>query len=197
MSGLDTSVRRTTILAVALLVVVAAALASLAAGDASASRKASESQLKAAMIYRLATFVRWSDGSLPEGTFGICIIGDDSMASALESITSGRKLLGRELRVGHLPDVATAEADCALAFLGHTRHDAFDALLERFDANVLTVSDMPEFARRGGMIEIRSVGRKKLRFEVNQGAFERAELGVSSRLLELAVEIHAPTKAGG
>jgi hypothetical protein len=56
------------------------------------------------------------------------------------------------------------------------------------NAGVLTVSDIPQFARRGGMIELVLAGNK-VRFEINVAATARAGLTLSSELLKLAVVV--------
>jgi hypothetical protein len=50
---------------------------------------------------------------------------------------------------------------------------------------VLTVSDAPRFAARGGMIEFVREG-EHVRFTVNVDAAKRAGLSISSRLLRVA-----------
>jgi hypothetical protein len=54
--------------------------------------------------------------------------------------------------------------------------------------SVLTVSDLPQFSRRGGMIQFILDGNR-VRFEVNLTPAERAGLTLSSELLKLAAKI--------
>jgi hypothetical protein len=53
------------------------------------------------------------------------------------------------------------------------------------DKAVLTVSDMPDFSRRGGMIQFLLEGNK-VRFEINLAAAESAGLTLRSELLRVA-----------
>jgi hypothetical protein len=53
---------------------------------------------------------------------------------------------------------------------------------------VLTVSDMPEFIERGGMIQFVLVGGR-VRFDVNLGSTENSGLGMSSELLKVAQRV--------
>jgi hypothetical protein len=55
-------------------------------------------------------------------------------------------------------------------------------------SNILTVSDMPAFTRRGGMIQFVLEGNR-VRFEINLAAAQRAGLTLSSELLKVAVAI--------
>jgi hypothetical protein len=56
------------------------------------------------------------------------------------------------------------------------------------DTSVLTVSDLPEFTQRGGMVQFVSEG-DRVRFEVNLATAERAGLILSSELLKVAVNV--------
>ena len=54
--------------------------------------------------------------------------------------------------------------------------------------SVLTVSDMPQFVKRSGMIQF-LVDSNRVRFEVNLTAAQRAGLTLSSELLKLAIAV--------
>ncbi len=63
-----------------------------------------------------------------------------------------------------------------------------DVLAALDKTSVLTVSDMPQFARRGGMVQFLLDGNR-VRFEVNLVATQRAGLNLSSDLLKLATAV--------
>ena len=67
------------------------------------------------------------------------------------------------------------------------RLPAILAVLE--ETPVLTVSDLERFTERGGMIALRLVDRK-VHFDINMDATERAGLKLSSQLLRLAKVVH-------
>ena len=69
-------------------------------------------------------------------------------------------------------------------------------IIETLDKGaVLTVSDMPQFSQRGGMIQFVLEG-KKVRFEVNLTAVQRAGLTLSSELLKVATTVRRNPKPG-
>lgn len=79
--------------------------------------------------------------------------------------------------------------DCRVLFVSasedpHLRGDL--TVLEKI--GVLTVSDIPRFSERGGMIEFVTDG-DKVRFEVNLSNAKDSGLSLSSDLLKLAVAI--------
>ncbi len=62
-------------------------------------------------------------------------------------------------------------------------------------AGVLTVSDIPQFSQRGGMIQFVVVGNK-VRFEVNLTSAQDAGLTLSSDLLKVAVAVRKSPQPG-
>ncbi len=51
---------------------------------------------------------------------------------------------------------------------------------------MLTVAEMPDFARAGGIINLKTTKEDRLRFEIDTGTARRAGLKLSSKLLSLA-----------
>ena len=56
------------------------------------------------------------------------------------------------------------------------------------DKAILTVSDDPQFIRRGGMIQF-VFDDNRVRFEINLAAVQRARLNLSSELVKLATAV--------
>ena len=154
---------------------------------------ASHGKLQAALIYRLASFVEWPDGSLPEGSFRVAVVGAPEVASELERLSEKRKLAGRAFEVQRIEAPGAGGFD--LLFLGTGEDRGIDAALAQRTPNVLTMSNAGSFAKRGGMIQLITVGGRKVKFEINRDASEQAGLRISSRLLELAAKVHSA--AGG
>ncbi len=71
-----------------------------------------------------------------------------------------------------------------------------EILAELDNTSVLTVSDMPEFNRYGGMIQF-VVEANRVRFEVNLTSAERSGLTLSSQLLKVAINVKRSTQPGG
>jgi hypothetical protein len=63
------------------------------------------------------------------------------------------------------------------------------------NASVLTVSELPEFTQRGGMVQFVSEG-SRVRFEVNLVSAEHAGLTLSSELLKVAVNVRRSARPG-
>jgi len=71
-----------------------------------------------------------------------------------------------------------------------------DILAALDKANILTVSDIPQFSKLGGMIQFVLDGNK-IRFEVNLTAAENAGLTLSSELLKVATAVRKTPESGG
>ena len=84
---------------------------------------------------------------------------------------------------------------CHILFISRSAKGSLPEVLAAVGRrSVLTVSDMEAFARAGGIIGF-VLQAGKIRFEINHEAARRANLTVSSRLLQLA-SIVASEKGG-
>ena len=156
----------------------------------SSAAKSSPSKLHAAMIFRLASFVEWSDGSSSDGPFRVAVLGAEEVADELERLSQTRKLGGRVIEVTSINTLKTGR-EFDLCFVGDEIEGSVDTLLAQQTPNLLTMSNTSGFAKRGGMIQLITLGGRKVKFEVNRSASEQAGLRISSRLLELAAKVHS------
>jgi hypothetical protein len=86
---------------------------------------------------------------------------------------------------------------CRILFISSSEQNQLKEILAALDnTSVLTVSDMPQFARRGGMIQF-VVEANKVRVEVNLTSAERAGLTLSSQLLKVAINVKRSAQSGG
>jgi hypothetical protein len=151
--------------------------------------KPSEYQLKAAYLYNFARFVAWPPGvpSNRPDAFAICVLGDDPFGPFLDALPASGAIDGKPVITRRVSRGAAAES-CAILFVGGSEAGRLTDVLPALGRGVLTVSDIPDFARRGGMIQFVAEG-SRIRFEVNQATAERAGLTLSSELLKVAVAV--------
>ena len=168
---------------------------SVAADAAARPADSIELQVRAAFLYNFAKFVEWPSDVSPAGSSGslaFCVFGDEPLLSALTQSLVGKTINGRAL-VARRSEGPEGARQCDIAFIGAGEKKRMDELLDGFaGAGVLSISDLDQFARRGGMIEL---ARKadKFRFAVNIDAMTRQGLRISSKLLQLAEVLHRPT----
>jgi hypothetical protein len=75
---------------------------------------------------------------------------------------------------------------CRVLFISSSETSELgDVLAALGAAPVLTVSDMADFVKLGGMIQFVADGNR-VKFEINDGASQRAGLSLSSELLKVA-----------
>jgi hypothetical protein len=154
---------------------------------AAAEEPAREYRIKAAFIYNFAKFTRWPASSFADGEapLAFCIYGDDPFGGALDMV-AGKTIRGRKVAVRRIAEIAAGDG-CHLLFISDSEAERLTAILAALDDRpVLTVADMPNFARAGGIINLKTTRENKLRFEINTGTARRAGLKISSKLLNLA-----------
>ncbi|MGB2590411.1 MAG: YfiR family protein [Candidatus Acidiferrum sp.] len=153
-------------------------------------QKPSEYQVKATYLYNFGRFIKWPD-SIPASkgdSFSVCVLGQDPFGSILDSTLAGESLDGKPV-VLHRFSKPQDAADCRILFISSNEEKHLSEILTALDENgVLTVSDMPGFARRGGMIQFVLEG-DRVRFEINLASAENAKLTLSSELLKVAASV--------
>jgi hypothetical protein len=144
-----------------------------------------EYQVKAAFLYNFAKFVDWPPQAFehPADPFTICV-GNEALGSALETAIQGETLNGRRLTVRRtVPDGNVQGCHILYADASQSRYPALNAIK---NSPILTVGETQEFINGGGMIRFIESGRR-IQFQINAEAVERASLKLSSKLLRLAV----------
>ena len=153
-----------------------------------------ESQVKAAYLYNFGKFVRWQGSASGSGSFAICVLGKNPLSSALAATVSGETVDGKKIVVRNLANLPDA-AHCRILFVSSSEESRLKSIFATArQSNSLTVSDIPGFAERGGMIELVSQ-EGRIRFEVNVAAIGDAGKTVSSELLKVAVKIIGSNQA--
>lgn len=139
--------------------------------------------LKSAFLLNLARLIEWPDEAAGK-PLTFCFIGDDSFGDSLETI---RNKTVRERPLVLQKNIAFAQIpDCHLLFIDASKHAELPQLLE-FTAErpILTVGDMPDFALKGGIVNLINY-QERIMLEINLDAAQRTQLRISSRLLSLA-----------
>ena len=86
--------------------------------------------------------------------------------------------------------------DCQILFISSSEANRLNKIIEALDKNaVLTVSDIPQFSQRQGMIQF-VLEENRIRFEVNLTATQRAGLTLSSELLKVATAVRKNPQPG-
>jgi hypothetical protein len=160
--------------------------------------KVSEYQVKATYLYNFGRFVQWPpNATTAKGdSFSICVLGRDPFGPSLDSTLAGETMDGKPLAAKRISTPRDAEG-CRILFISSTEENHLKEILAALDeSSILTVSDMPAFSRRGGMIQFVLDGGK-VRFEINLAKAETAKLTLSSELLKVATIVRRNVREGG
>ncbi|MFT5181674.1 MAG: hypothetical protein ACI8S3_001559 [Alphaproteobacteria bacterium] len=164
-----------------------------AAPKAQATKISREYLIKAAILYNFAKFAEWPAAAFSNATapLRICVIGDDPFGPALGSL-QGKTVRNRTLTADHIARVEDAVA-CHILFISISESERLAGILDTVGAlPILTVADMGEFTRSGGIVALKKT-EDRSRLEINVGAVEKAGLKLSSKLLRLADTVGTQT----
>ncbi|MBK8816783.1 MAG: YfiR family protein [Methylococcaceae bacterium] len=159
-----------------------------------------EDTLKALYSYKFALFTDWPEIKLNDShtTIEFCIIGRNPFGqTALEAI-EGKPVKDKRLHVEVYSNGVLSEEslqNCHVVFISTSETQRLPALLNSLQPfPILTVSDIPGFSNRGGMVTFIKSG-DHIQFEINPDAIKQAELSISSKIIELA-KLVKTTKEG-
>lgn len=148
-----------------------------------------ERLFKAAFIYNFAKFTRWPKPILENShnRFILCTSGSDQLVDDIRRL-GGKMIKGRPVSIAALEN-GQAAGQCHLLYIAASKSESYSKTLEAVgDKPVLTISEIPDFGRNGGIIELyREQGQT--RFIINLSRAKAADLDISSRLLNIAVVI--------
>lgn len=158
---------------------------SLAASDP--RRPSGVAEVKAVFLFNFTKFVEWPPEAFadPASPLVIGVLGPDPFGPALDEAVAGEKADGRRVEVVRFKSLDEL-GPCHILFIAAAYEERAPELLRRLRRDAtLTVSDIPGFTARGGVVQFLTEGGR-VRFEISQAAAERAGLRVSARLLNLA-----------
>lgn len=167
----------------------AMALAASSPGPAVAQSSQADSvdALHAAFLYNFAKFTTWPTVSDLDTSIKFCVqsgtIGQEAFAG-----WGKKRIQNRPVRVAFFSQFNAGELqNCSIMFLSQPPQGIDMKGLRDFGIshNTLMVSDIEGFSAEGGHIELYLLNRR-LRFKVNLGTLEKADLALGAGVLNLA-----------
>ncbi len=145
----------------------------------------SEYGLKAVLLFKLPQFVYWPQSDMPPSAPVLCIQGSNPFGGLLQQLVRNPGGQG-EVRI---LDSHAAVGGCDILFISRSESAQIDSLLQRTDVRrTLTVSDIPGFARAGGMVELMLSG-DTVGIALNRKAAQRNGFDFNAQLLRLAQKV--------
>ena len=159
----------------------------MSCATAAIGQDVTEASLKAAFIHNFVKFTEWPRDVLPPAApLVACVLGDPAFGDVLSHYVKGHPVDGHDIVVSRVTLDAAIPRSCHLLFVsGITARQAAHVVAALNGAPVLTLSDVDQFARVGGMAQL-YVEDGRIRFRVNLESTKRSRLQFSSRLLALA-----------
>jgi hypothetical protein len=170
---------------------IAAALACLACQTATADPAPPplEVAVKAAYLAKFAPFVVWPEQAFaaPNAPLVLCVQGDDPFDGMLDRLTAGESVGAHAVIVRRMPRL-DPDSGCQIAYLAGSSVQSTAAALKAVEGQpVLTVTDA-EAGGGKGIVTLVLVGGR-VRFMIDAEKAGQSQLGISSKLLALAVEV--------
>jgi hypothetical protein len=159
--------------------------------------KPTEYEVKATYLYNFLRFVEWPAGVAVgrSDPFAICVLGEDPFGPSLNATVAQETIAGKSVVAKQIHGLQDAMG-CRVLFISSSEGQRLKQILTSLGtASVLTVSDLPKFSQRGGMVQFVLEG-DRVRFEVNSATAERAGLTLSSELLKVAVNVRRSVQLG-
>ncbi len=144
--------------------------------------------VKAAFVYNFIKFSTWKNSSAvaSDGTYNLCVIADQSLRSAFSTI-DGKKI-GKHLLHVHYRRPSDSADNCDVLFFSREieRKVLLRSLRAVRNKPVLTIGEIPEFAKSGGVVNLTTNEKGGVGFEINRTTARQQNLEISSRILRLA-----------
>ena len=151
----------------------------------------SEEQVQAVYLYNFSKFITWPEEAFQadDSPFNICILGEDPFNETLNSAIQGETARERIIDIVFFKtfnEQTLTETSCQTLFI---TDEYSDELAEIFAISrehaILTVSNIENFVKRGGMIEF-YISNSKVRFFIEPDSVRNVGLDPSAKLLRVA-----------
>lgn len=173
----------------------------LAGGESAAAstsaKPPSEYFVKAVYLYNFIKFVQWPGEYAPanNASINVCVVGKDPFGEDLSAV---EKASTDKLKLVIKRGVSDSEMkSCHLLFISTSEEARLDSIIGQIQGRpVLTVSEIKNFASRGGVIGFvnieKNIGlftKDKLKLEINTKSASNAHLKIDANLLEIALNV--------
>jgi hypothetical protein len=146
-----------------------------------------EYQVKAKYLVSIPMYTELSPHAMRGDSYTICLAGDTPLQDLLEPF-AGKMILNRPLSIRAVEETGQLER-CQMLFIASSERHRMQTLLpEAQRRGILTISDMRNFTRLGGMINLQTV-ENRVTFDINLAAAKKASISFSSQFLRLAHDI--------
>lgn len=146
-----------------------------------------EYRLKAEWIYTLIPYMKWVGKS--HKSINVCTIGQESVNNRLKDVITEEERSARKSGDKYTPlhllrkSAASDFDDCQVLYISLSEQGNLPNLLKRIEnKHILTISSIPNFASKGGVVEL-AISHDNLIIRVSESAAAKAKIHIDSDLL--------------
>jgi len=147
-----------------------------------------EYKLKAAFLYKFATYFQWPDSAFEtaESPFVIGILGSSPVETGLRKIAAVKKVGNRKIVVQKYQSPDDVDA-CHILFMSRAvNNENQKSVIKRLArGNILFVGETLDFLKLGGVIDL-VVQENHIRIYLSKSAYEREGLKTNAQFLRVA-----------
>ncbi len=155
-----------------------------------AGLRVSERSVKAAFLYKFASYVQWPDADAKtDAPITIGVIGATDFARELAEITANRTISSRPINVRRLTTGNSLDG-LEILFIAKEERDHLPQVLSAArERPILTVTESEGGLSSGSIINF-TLDQDRVRFEISLYAAEKSQLRLNARLLAVAQDVH-------
>lgn len=152
---------------------------------------AEEYQIKAGYLRHLGKFIQWPADVFPrdDSPLVLCLLGDSPFSNDIVKALNNKRVRQRQLQVVQMQTISQRSEQCHILFVSRSEEGRLAAILDWVESRpILSVSDINNFARRKGMIEM-SIKEQKIALIIHLPSIKSSNLIVNPQLLSLSTII--------
>jgi hypothetical protein len=143
-----------------------------------------EQAVKAGFVYNVTKYVIWPNRDGNDEQFNLCVFGNAKLGGSLKSL-QGKLVDNKPLILRRWIESEHFDS-CHMVFISQDSTKGVGELLQQMNGfPVLTISDIPDFIDKGGMVGLIRDGAR-VSLEVNLKTIRASGLNMSAQLLKLA-----------
>ena len=146
-----------------------------------------EYQIKAKYVLNIPLFTVMPSQKKSDRYYTICLIGDTPLGSILLS-SEGKQIKNLPLAIRKVADSGQLDS-CQVLFIATSERYRLQQLLPvAHQLGIMTISDMRDFTRMGGIVSLVS-GNNRITYDLNLVAARSAGISFSTQILKLANDV--------
>lgn len=118
---------------------------------------ATDTEIKATFLFNLGRYITWPANAFSDSlpNFRICVLGQDPFKEKLDILIKNQRIASHTVEILRLTRIEAA-SNCHILFISDSEQLRLQSIFEWLAPQsqpILTVSDIQNFVRQGGMVE--------------------------------------------